>query len=557
MRLKMDWGLALPTAAGLRALLGSLCFAFSAAASHAAALPSVIRVDAGSVSGVPGQGSVTVFKGIPFAAPPVGPLRWQPPAPPAHWGGVLKADHFGHSCMQRVRRAGPDQPYAADTRSPVEPNEDCLYLNVWAPTEIPKGGAPVLVWIFGGGFQNGSGSSPLEDGERLAARGIVVVSFNYRLGIFGFLAHPELDRTSAHHVSGNYGLLDEIEALRWVSRNIAAFGGNPRRVTVFGQSAGGGSVQFLTVSPLARGLFHAGASDNATVSPDDPFLQERSPSAYRTLAQAEADYATYLHQSGIDSLQQLRSMSAEQLNDLPAGPFPPAFFRPVIDGWVLPSGFGEAYAQGKQTDMPFIVGWTYSIYPGIKVTVPQYRTWAQQRFGSLANEFLTLYPAGTDEEAAAAVEQSARDSYQASISLWAQARQKKASTYLFMWNHRLPGADRAKVGATSASELPYIFDNLSRSSRPFVQEDRDLAQLMSAYWVNFVTRGDPNGPGLPRWPAFDPRNHSLMQLGDGNGPIPAATDAKFDFYRRYFATHPKCSSGEACSISSLGNIRNP
>jgi para-nitrobenzyl esterase len=406
-----------------------------------------------------------------------------------------------------------------------------------------------MVWIYGGGFQVGSGSVPIYDGEGLAAKGVVVISFNYRLGIFGFLAHPGLDKESPHGVSGNYGTLDQIAALQWVARNIAAFGGDPKRVTIFGQSAGGGSVQFLTLSPLANGLFHGAISENGTLFFDDPFLQERSPSANKTLKQAETDDLAYLQEAGINSLHQLRSMSTAQLDALPPAPFPPAFFCPTIDGWVLPEGFPDTYADGKQIDVPFMVGWTSSYYPELKISVSRFHKWAEARYGTFADEFLTLYPASTDEEAAQAVEQAARDSYRTSIFLWAQARQKKFKTYLYYFNHPLPGPDAASLGARAGSEIPYVLNSLSRSSRPFVKEDFSLADTMTSFWSNFAATGDPNGTSLPVWPAFSSPNRVVMQLGNNDGPIPVATDARFQFFKRYFASKPPtCGFAEGCSI---------
>jgi carboxylesterase type B len=452
--------------------------------------------------------------------------------------------------MQVTRHgASGGRAFSSESRVSNETSEDCLYLNVWTPAKGPADKLPVMVWIYGGGFQVGSGSVPIYNGEGLAAKGVVVVSFNYRLGIFGFLTHPDLDKESSHGVSGNYGTLDQIAALQWIARNIASFGGDPKRVTIFGQSAGGGSVQFLTLSPLARGLFQGAISENGTLFPDDPFLQERSPSANKTLKQAEEDDLAYLHKAGVDSLQQLRSMTTAQLDALPPAPFPPAFFCPTIDGWVLPDGFGETYASGQQSDVPFMVGWTSSYYPQLKITVTQLRRWAEQRYGKFANDFLSLYPASTDEEAARAVEQAARDSYRTSIFLWAQARQKKFKTYLYFFNHALPGPDAARLGATAGSEIPYVLNSLSKSGRPFAKEDYAIADMMTSYWSNFGATGDPNRKGLPVWPSFNPQDRVIMQLGDGDQPIQVATDARFQFFKRYFESKPqKCGFAQGCSI---------
>jgi carboxylesterase type B len=434
---------------------------------------------------------------------------------------------------------------------PDPPSEDCLYLNVWTAAKSADAKLPVMVWIFGGGFQAGSGSNPTFDGEGLAAKGIVRVSLNYRLGILGFLSHPDLDKESPHHASGNYGLLDQIEALKWVKRNIAAFGGDPNRVTIFGQSAGGGSVNFLTSSPLAKGLFQRAIAENGLLHPDDPFLQERSPSAYKKIAQAESDNLAYLAKAGVQSLQQLRAMSSAQINALPPAPFPPAFYSPIQDSWVFPDGFAESYAKGKQIDVPYIAGWTSVYYPDLKISVAQYRQWAEARFGAMGKEYLALYPAATDAEASLQIEQGARDSYRSSLFLWAQARQKQGpnKTFIYYYNHPYPGASKEKFGAGAGDEIPYVMNSLAKLDRHFVKEDFAVADMMSSYWANFATTGDPNGKGLPKWPAYSPESKVAMQLGNDTGAIPVATDARFQFYKRFFASHPPlCSFAQTCSI---------
>jgi para-nitrobenzyl esterase len=531
--------------AGKQAILAVVVFAcceMSIVPLHAAAFPQTVQIDTGTVSGIPGTNpAVAVFKGIPFAAPPVGDLRWKPPAPPAKWIGELKADHFGPSCMQSVRAT------AAVKR---EVSEDCLFLNVWTAAKSPADQLPVMVWIYGGGFSAGSGSEPNFDGEGLAAKGVVRVTFNYRLGMLGFLAHPDLDKESPHGASGNYGILDQVTALQWVARNIAAFGGDPQNVTIFGQSAGGGSVHFLANSPLAKGLFHRAISENGLLHPDDPFLQERSPSAYKKSDKAKSDNLAYLKKAGVESLQQLRAMSGEQIIALPRAPFPPAFFTPVVeDGWVLPTDFAETYAQGKQNDVPFIAGWTSVYYPELKITVVEYRKWAEERFGAMAGEYLSLYPATTDEQASLQVEQGARDSYRISLLLWSKLRQKNFKTYIYYFNHGLPGDRKEKFGAGAGAEIPYVMNSLSKVDRQYKKEDYAIANMMSSYWANFAKTGDPNGKDLPVWPSVNPDGKIIMQLGDDSGKIPVATDARLDFFKRFFATHPKCAWGQGCSIN--------
>ena len=530
-----------------KSLVAALILA-GAFAVHAQGFPQVVQTDKGSVSGVPGANpAIIVFKGIPFAAPPVGDLRWKPPVPAAKWDGVLKADHYGNTCMQRSRNAAAQNP-------PV--SEDCLYLNVWTPAKSANEKLPVMVWIYGGGFSGGSASNPSFDGEGLAAKGVVRVSMNYRLGILGFLAHPELDKESPNHTSGNYGLLDQIAALEWVQRNIAAFGGDPKKVMIFGQSAGGGSVHFLSVSPLAKGLFRAGVSENGLLYQWDPYLIERNPSAYKLIKPAEDDNIAYLKKAGIESLAQLKAMTSEQMNALPAPPFPPAFFSPIIDGWVLPQDFDEVYAKGKQNDVAMMAGWTNSYYPGFKITVAEYEKWAHARFGKMADEFLKLYPATNNDEAWAMTELSAQDSYRISAYLWATTRQKaqpKGSAnkfWVYTYNHPEP-PDAQHRGASAGVEIPYVNNSLSKlPERPFVKQDFDIAEQMSNYWANFAKTLDPNGKGLPEWPAVNANSHTTMQLGEGVKVIPLATEPRFQFFKKFLESHPPiCHFAEDCSIN--------
>ncbi|HVN80172.1 MAG TPA: carboxylesterase family protein [Terriglobia bacterium] len=519
------------------AVLLHCCCGISA---YAGDFPQTVRIDTGVLSGTPGTNSaVTVFRGIPYAAPPVGNLRWKPPVRATKWSGVRKVDYFAPSCMQ---------PNWKGQAARFETSEDCLYINVWTPARKPSEKRPVMVWIYGGGFNVGSSSDPEFDGEGLAAKGVVRVSFNYRLGLFGFMTHPDLDKESPHHVSGNYGLLDQIAALEWVSRNIAAFGGDPTHVTIFGQSAGGGSVQFLSLSPLAKGLFHRAICENGILYYDDPYLQERSPVAFKTLKKAESDVIDYLQKAGVD-LSKLRSMSAAEILALPKPPFPPAFFTPTIDGWVLPTDFAETYAHGTQSDVPFMAGWTSVYYPRIKISVGEYHNWAEARFGSLAGEYLSLYPASTDEEAGLVLEVSTRDSYRTSLYLWAQARQKKFKTFIYYYNHGAPGSGVEQFGARAGAEIPYVMNSLSKLDRPYVKNDYAVAEMMSSYWANFAKSGDPNGDGLPIWPSVTAGAKVAMQLGDNDGVIPVASEAKFNFFKRFFATHPHCPWGEPCSIN--------
>ena len=513
---------------------------------HAASFPQPVQIDTGALTGIQSIQfpNVTRFEGIPFAAPPVGDLRWKPPIPPRKWKGVLKADHLSPVCAQ-VSRTMLMFPFITKEFFPdlaVGMSEDCLYLNVWTPAKSAADKLPVIVWIHGGAFQEGSTSVPSNNGQGLAAKGVVVVAINYRLGILGFLASPELDMESPHRVSGNYGFLDQIEALKWVHRNIASFGGDPDRVTIAGQSSGAGSVNFLTISPLAKGLFQRGIAQSGTRYMRDPGPTGNNPMTYKTLRDAEADDAAYLDKCGVD-VAKLRKMSMEEINKLPFPPFPPAFFGPNVDGWVLPAGYDETYSRGAQNDVPIIAGGTADeggANPGTKTTVPEYRQWAKDKFGDMAEEFLKLYPAGTDNEATKQRLIVARDWQRSSIYLWAHSWQGKSrnKTFIYQWNHVYPGPNQEANGAFHGSDIPYVLNSLwTVPERPFKDDDRSVANMMASYWANFAATGDPNGKGLAEWPAFSPDSRVAMQLGDKTGVIPVATDSRFEFFKRFFDTH--------------------
>lgn len=501
--------------------------------------------------------SVTAFKGIPYAAPPVGRLRFRAPQSPLPWRGVKRADHFGAICPQPV-----GAPAGGQTMS-----ENCLYLNVWTGARSPAVRRPVFVWIYGGAFTFGSGSEPAFNGAALAHKGLVVVTFNYRLGPLGFLATPALSRESGHDASGNYGLLDMIAALKWVRRNIAAFGGDPDRVTIAGQSAGAGSVGFLDMSPLARGLFQRAISESHQRYPRDPELRYLSTS-YRTLSQAEQEGAAYAQAHGARTVAQLRAMPWRQLikgdvvNDMSVhtgSPARPPLFRPVIDGWVLPEDYHRTYGADLQTDVPYISGnnrdesgavpetafsrlrtQRRGSSPGNPVpvvTLAQYRKAAERKFGPMTPQFLELYPASTDQEAARQNDIRVRDNSRISLFLWAalRARHMKDPIYTYFWTHAPPGRGHDTRGAYHGSEINYVFDNLYDTSRPWTARDRHIAAIMSSYWVNFAATGNPNGKGLPYWAPVNPKKPVVMELGDHFGPIPiASSKPRLNFWKRYF-----------------------
>lgn len=538
----------------LRLVCASLLMVATIGASAAAELS--VSTASGLLRGVPGRdASIRVFKGIPYAAPPVGELRWRPPAPPASWRGVREADRFGDSCPQ------PEMPGTKGSMS-----EDCLYLNVWTAAGSSSERRPVFVWIYGGGFSAGSGSSPQFDGENLARKGLVVVTFNYRLGALGFLATPELSQESGHHASGNYGLLDDIAVLKWVQQNIAAFGGDPGRVTIGGQSAGAGSVGFLSMSPLAKGLFHRSIAESHARYPRDLELRYLSVS-WRPLQSAEQAGVEYSRSLGAASLQQLRALPWQKLivdggvsDDavVTGSSAKPPLFRPAVDGWVVPSSYGETYEKGTQNDVAYLAGNNLDETGAVPETAfdflrslsqadrrpgaPQpnlrladFRQAAKQKFGPMADEFLKLYPAATDDEAAHSSNAAARDNSRVSTYLWGTLWNKHATqpVYTYFWVHRPPGPQHDRRGAYHGSEIAYVFNN---SDTHWSEADRDIAERVSSYWANYIASGNPNGAGLPRWPAHDPHSPTVMQLGEGWTPIPVASPEQLDFWKRFFQT---------------------
>ena len=372
-----------------------------------AAITQPVRVSGGSVAGVPGKdSSIAVFKGIPFAAPPVGDLRWRAPQPVVAWQGVKKADQFGNSCIQNI--VAERKPWTYEFMTHTEISEDCLYLNVWTGAQAANEKRPVYVFIHGGGNTEGSGAVPVYDGEGLARKGIVVVTVNYRLGILGFFTHPELTAESDAHSSGNYALLDLIAALHWVHDNIAAFGGDPNRVTIGGQSAGASNTHSLVASPLAKGLFHGAIAESGSSVGGLGLM------GARTLADQEKVGVRFAEAKGAHSLAELRKLSWKDL----MAPVQGVRFGVVVDGYVQPATANEMFAQGKQNDVPTLTGCNKddlgggSTHPN--TTAEQFQQMARQRFGDLADAYLKLYPAATDEQARTSSNESAWDSMRTS-----------------------------------------------------------------------------------------------------------------------------------------------
>lgn len=509
--------------------------ALAAAVPHAmtAAADNILTVQGGAVSGTVDRG-IRVFKGIPFAAPPVGERRWRPPQPVVAWRGVRDASAFGAECPQT--QYGDGSVYI---RPLQKQSEDCLFLNVWTPAKAGEA-LPVLVWIHGGALTRGSGISDTRDGVPLATKGIVLVTFNYRLGALGYLAHPELTAESPERASGNYGVLDQIAALNWVRRNIAAFGGDPARVTIAGESAGSWAVNTLVASPLAKGLFVRAIGESGGRFSRTPLLaQDRSG-----LASAEQVGVALAKTVGASSLKELRAMPADRLLDV-------AGFRTeeTVDGWVLPDEIRAIFAERKQNIVPAIVGsnaneMTSFLTPGmLPKTVDEYRKRTAQQYGDLAAEFDAAYgPVKTDADIADALLGSSRDTtFSLHMRTWARLTTAAgARAYLYSFSHVPPHPRAAELKAFHASEIPYVFDVVpSEDPREagfaYTGVDRRLADTMSAYWVNFVKTGDPNGPGLPAWAPYDIDGEPFLEFADTPRAGHHLLKAQLDFLERYQA----------------------
>jgi para-nitrobenzyl esterase len=492
-----------------------LCFALIALCIEGTVAASA-KVEGGLLEGV-AQNDLTVYKGVPFAAPPAGDLRWRPPQPAAKWEGVRQADQFAPACMQGM---GAPPPGGL--------NEDCLYLNVWTPAKSATDRIPVLVWIYGGGFNGGATSIPVYNGEKLARRGVVLVSIAYRVGLFGFFAHPELSAESPHKVSGNYGLLDLIAGLQWIQRNIAAFGGDPKRVTIFGESAGGIAVSMLSASPLAKGLFHGAISQSG--GSFGPVSKTPSPGEnMRALADAEASGVEFARNAaGVASLGELRALPAGKL--LEATRQQRGMSWPIVDGWVIPGDQYNLYRAGKFNDTPILVG--YNSDEGLSFTrvktVDEYMAGVRQRYGPFADQLLRAYPVAGDTIPKTARDLARDSAFGWHTWVWArlQSQRGKGKAYLYYFDQhaeREPGSPQADHGSPHGAEIPYVFENMSDIRRPLTEADRRISDAMAAYWTNFAKHGHPNGKGVPEWPAFRDQKPVVMYFAGTahTGPVPS------------------------------------
>ncbi|MGI5453521.1 carboxylesterase/lipase family protein [Streptomyces sp. CA-249302] len=473
-----------------------------------------VRTESGPVSGVPAAlDGITVYKGIPYAASTAGENRWRAPQPPPSWTGVRKADAWGPACPQPV--TGID----ADKVPPL--SEDCLNLNIWTGAASSHERRPVFVWIYGGRNSAMWSGQPVYDGATLASKGAVVVTFNHRVGAFGSLSHPELSAETGHG-SGNWGAQDTVAALKWIRRNIAAFGGDPDRVTLAGWSHGSSFVNILMISKLARGLFHRGLLSSGVQYTKDPSLGHVA-GGYDTLAAAEANGTAFADYMGASSLADLRALSADEIVTkvyAPGAPTAGTDFGNVLDGHVLPTTYTGAMESRTEYGIPVLTGNSKDengASPTLAMTVAQFQAYATTTFGDRAADFLKLYPATTDTDAAA------------QYYWWTHVPPGSDTT-----NPIMPAQDAASAGAYHGSDLYYLFGGLAGTDRPWTDEDYTIADKVSSYVASFTATGDPNGRGLAAWPALRTTKPSTMELGDAFAPLPAAdSEAKYTFLKQY------------------------
>ncbi len=473
--------------------------------------PTQVKVEGGLVQGKIENGLV-VYKGIPFAAPPVGDLRWKAPQPVEKWEGIKEAFDFAPAPFQ-----GGNPPSGK--------SEDCLYLNIWSPAKSAKEQLPVLVWIYGGGFSFGSNSDPVSNGEKLAQKGVVLVSIAYRVGPLGFLAHPELSSENPNKVSGNYGLLDQIAALQWIKNNISAFGGDPNRVTIFGESAGGISVSMLCASPQAKGLFQSAISQSGgSFGPTRPttFPGENM----KSLELAETEGIAYVERASVASIAELRKLEAEKL----PGGWGMGSAWPIVDGYVIPDDQYILYEKGEFNDVPVLIG--YNSDEGASFsrekTPEEYYKGVKLRYGKFVNNLINAYPAGENNVPKTARDLARDAAFGWQTWSWARLQSEKGKSKVFYYyfdQHPEYPEDSPLYGYGSphAQDVPYVFMNLDTLNPKTTQSDLELSESIGTYWTNFAKHGDPNGHSVPKWPAFSLDNPKVMYLGPTPhiGPVPS------------------------------------
>lgn len=472
----------------------------------------VVVLDSGAIAGLVQEG-VRAFLGIPYAAPPRGALRWRPPQAVAPWQGVRECTDFGPACPQPRQSATGKY------------DEDCLFLNVWTPAKGPGDKLPVMVWIHGGGFNFGSAAQAEYHGRRLAQKGVVVVTLNYRLGPLGFLAHPALSRESEHQVSGNYGLLDQIAALKWVQRNIAALGGDPGRVTLFGQSAGSRSVSLLMISPLTQGLFQRAIAQSGGPILGSEYLNPNFNGDFASVSKMGQELEKRLVCVG--AANPLACMRAKSAADVIAAAACDTslfstniFFAPVFDGWVLPGNPLTAYHLGRHQPAPMIVGSTLNegaIYLTSEkdLTLARYDQLLRARFADQTAQAAAIFPARNDAEVPQAIDHFITVAANAEPARFVAASlaEHGQKAFVYQFTRRPQTALAKRLGVHHGVDLAYVFGNLDEPGA-YDEVDRALSGTVMGYWVNFAKTGDPNGPGLPPWPEYNRAGDQYLELGD-------------------------------------------
>jgi len=465
------------------------------------------------------DGKVKAYLGLPYAAPPVGDLRWKAPEQPAKWKGVRETTHYGARCMQAP-------VYADMIFQDSGPSEDCLYLNVFAPAEAKAGSKlPVMFWIHGGGYSGGSASEPRHNGDFLPTKGVVLVTINYRLGVFGFLAATELAK-EANGAAGNYGLLDMVASLKWVKENIAAFGGDPGNVTIFGESAGSFAVSTLMAAPLAQGLFQRAIGESGGA------FSDLLPTG--TLEATEKKDEEWAASIGAPTLAELRAMPADAVLAASRKDGAPRF-SPVVDGRLLTEPVSETYAAGRQAHIPLLAGWNNDENNALSrgMTAEKWKAFASEHFGERAAEFLTLYPGDTDEQAVRSSIDYGGDTFIAfGTWKWIEAHLKTGDSPIYRYHFELaapPSKFHPDAIAFHSDDIEYVFGTIdTRPGAVWRPEDRKLSDEMMSYWTNFARTGDPNGPGLPEWPRFGAEN-KIVHLDNPITSSQSTVEPRYEF----------------------------
>ncbi|TRX43117.1 carboxylesterase/lipase family protein [Flavobacterium restrictum] len=497
-------------------LLLILCFSVFAKAQN-----PIVATSNGKIKGTTSMDkTVRVFKGIPFAAAPIGNLRWKAPQALQNWKGIKQCTRFSASPIQN--KPVPFYCWSEEFIAQPEPiKEDCLYLNVWTSAKAKSKKQPVFVWIYGGGLNSGSANCAIYDGEEMAKKGVVFISINYRVGVFGFMAHPELSKESGHNTSGNYGFLDQMAALKWVQKNAAAFGGDPNNVTIAGQSAGAFSVTALIASPLAKGLFHKAIAQSGGLF---------SNMLIQNLEKAENQGVVFMKKTNTNSIAELRKIPAEALQLIGNNP-EVGGFGTTLDGYVLPVNLLEHFKKGLHNQTPILTGWVTgdgNFLGDTNMSIADYKKEAQTKYGDKADAFLNIFPANTADEVKSVKQKLTLLGF-AGLPAHLLASYNTKASYVYQFGHVAPDKPNTpNYGAFHTSEVPYVLHNLHTWNRPWQPLDTEIETIFSSYWVNFAKTGNPNGSNLPEWKMYDQESGAVMVLGD-------KIESKSGFFKKEFA----------------------